>query len=102
MLNLTFSNSIILYGLKTKGDVYIYNKYDIDAHLDVLCNNKIISETLSTDKRSSAHKLFLNKYLEILFYGGTYIPFKTAMYHQRYIKYHSITVNIDNVRVIFN
>ena len=39
----------------------IYNRYDIDTHFNVLCNNRIISENLANDMKESDHKLSLNK-----------------------------------------
>ena len=36
----------------------IYNICDIDAHLNVLCNNKIISEVQASDMREDADNFF--------------------------------------------
>ena len=36
----------------------MYNRYDMDFHLYVLCINKIISETLENDMQESDRKVF--------------------------------------------
>ena len=61
----------------------IYNRFDINAHLNVLCKNKIISEVHASDMRKDAENVCANKDFTKLYMGGTYVPMEVAMSYQR-------------------
>ena len=73
----------------------IYNRFDINAHLNVLCNNNIISEFQASDMREDDDNLCSNKSLKNFYRGGTYITLEAAMSYQQEGRDISITVIIN-------
>ena len=72
----------------------IYNRFDIYAHLNVLCKNKIISEVHAKDIRKDAENVYANKDFTKLYMGGTYVPMEVAMSYQRENKERTISIRI--------
>ena len=69
-------SSIIIFENEDKA---ITNKYDVNTHLDVSCNKKIISNGIVNSMHNKyqkyKHKTFIDKYSK----GAIYIPLKAAI-----------------------
>ena len=74
----------------------IYSRFDIDAHLNVLCENNMLSRNEINDMRIHAERFAVGRNFTKLYHGGTYVPFDIAIAYQRAARDHSCTVIIRN------
>jgi hypothetical protein len=74
----------------------IKNRYDINAHLETLCNKNVLSRHSANDMRVHAESFSIGRDYEKLYRGGTYIPFEIAIAYQKAARDCSIKVTIIN------
>ena len=74
----------------------IKNRYDINAHLDTLCDKNILSRHSANDMRVHADTFSIGRDYEKLYRGGTYISFEIAIAYQKAARYCSVKVTIIN------
>jgi predicted GIY-YIG superfamily endonuclease len=74
----------------------IFNRHDINTHLDTLCKHKIISSEMVENMRNSAQHYALHFDYEKYYKGATYVPFHSAITFQEDNRDRTISITYDN------
>ena len=93
MLSLEILN-VILHEVE---DRVIFNRFDVNLHLNTLQNNNIISNEMAKNMKESSEAFNNERDLKRYIYGSTYVPLKAAISFQQDALDRTISIRIPSL-----